>query len=206
MISATQDDTLIDQIRAGNETAWEELISRFERRLIAFAHSRIGNRAAAEDVVQEAFLGFLISLPNYDTATPLEAWLFRITAHKLTDYLRREGRRPRIPLLADNREGGEPMGDDRRASSIAQSLERRRSEEQALADALRELLSQWQAAGDYERLKCLELLFVCGLSNKQAAQRLGISEQAVANHKFFAIRKLKAAVGESAESAWQIPD
>ena len=40
---------------------------------------------------------------------------------------------------------------------------------------------------------CLELLFVLGWSNKQAAQRLGISEQSVANHKHFVVTKLKEA-------------
>ena len=46
-----------------------------------------------------------------------------------------------------------------------------------------------------ERLECIELLLVLGSKNKDVAVRLGISEQAVANHKSFVLRKLK----ESAE-------
>ena len=47
-----------------------------------------------------AFLGFLNSLPNYDGRRPLESYLFSICAYKLTDHLRREGRRPAVPLSA----------------------------------------------------------------------------------------------------------
>src|SRR3954470_11897905 len=92
------DQLLVARIRQGEAAAWEECIARYEGRLLAFVESRLRNPTASEDVVQEAFLGFLISLPNYDEKTPLETWLFSITAHKLTDAMRREGRRPTIPL------------------------------------------------------------------------------------------------------------
>src|SRR5690554_5530829 len=91
---------LVSRIREGDELAWEDLIGRYEGRLLAFAESRIGNRAASEDIVQEAFVGFLTSLPNYDGSRPLESYLFSICAYKLTDHLRREGRRPAIAFSA----------------------------------------------------------------------------------------------------------
>ena len=171
------------------------LIARYEGRLLAFVDSRLRNRSASEDIVQDTFLGFLVSLPNYDAATPLESYLFSIAAHKLTDVLRRNGRRPTIPLLVEDSQGRftEPAGSDRRASSLAQSRERRGTEEQILAEALRSLIASWKANGELERLQCIELLFVLGWSNKSVAERLGLSEQAVANHKHFAVTKLKEA-------------
>mgnify|MGYP001555623809 CR=1 FL=1 len=47
--------------------------------------------------------------------------------------------------------------------------------------------------GDLERLKCTEQWFVQGRPNTAAAARLGISEQAVANHQPFVVSKLKDA-------------
>src|SRR5690606_37222707 len=88
------DKTLVARIRSGDEAAWQECIDRFEGRLMAFAISRLSNRSSAEDVVQETCVGFLTSLPNYDENSPIESFLFAIAAHKLTDLLRREGRRP----------------------------------------------------------------------------------------------------------------
>ena len=46
-------------------------------------------------------------------------------------------------------------------------------------------------------MKCVELLFVKGLPNKQAAEQLGITEQDVANHKYFTVSKLKDAANQA---------
>lgn len=190
------DGLLIDRIRGGEDDAWQELIARFEGRLLAFVETRLRHRAASEDVVQETFIGFLTSLPNYDAARPLESYLFSIAAHKLTDHLRREGRRPTLPLAgggSDHDEWDLP-GSARPASSIARSGERRGLESAALVQALSQLLAHWRSRGDWEKIQCAELLFVRGVANKDAAVRLGVSEQTVANHKFDFLAKLRAAV------------
>ncbi|MFG0333961.1 MAG: RNA polymerase sigma factor [Maioricimonas sp. JB049] len=196
MTATDADKLLVERIRAGDPQAWQECIDRFEGRLIAFVFSRLRNRTTAEDVVQEAFLGFLTALPNYDDRTPLESFLFAITAHKLTDVLRKEGRRPTLPLLAESSSPGspEPVGRSRVASSLMRSHERRGREEQVLCACLQEMIAGWRDRGEYQRLKCIELLFVQGRANKDVAARLGISEQDVANHKSFVVRKLKEAV------------
>lgn len=192
------DHLLVERVRQGEAEAWRELIALFEGRLLAFVEARIGDRTSAEDVVQETFLGFLISLPNYDPATPVESFLFSIAAHKLTDLLRRRGRRPALPLIFPDQDGegssAEPAGRARRPSSLARSQERRGTEEQVLGRALGELIAGWSIRGDFEKLKCLELLFVLGWSNKEVASRLGLSEQTVANHKHYAITQIKSAV------------
>jgi RNA polymerase sigma-70 factor, ECF subfamily len=195
MPTVDADRLLVGRVRGGDEDAWREIIDRYEGRLLAFAESRLGQRQAAEDVVQESFLGFLVSLPNYDDATPLESYLFSITAHKLTDALRRSGRRPTIPLLIPDEDGrsDEPAGRSRRASSMARSAEGRGIERAIIAGCLRELIAQWKTRNEWERLKCIELLFSAGLSNKDVAEHLGITQQAVANHKQFVVLKLKEA-------------
>jgi RNA polymerase sigma-70 factor (ECF subfamily) len=199
MPSLDADRLLIARIRKGEQDAWAECIARFEGRLLAFVESRLRDRATSEDVVQETFLGFLVGLPNYDDQTPPETFLFSIAAHKLTDVLRRKGRRPTLPLVTGNSQDHAPElpGSDRMASSMARSRERRATEEHVLQEGLANLIGQWHARGDFERLKCIELLFVLGWSNKDAAWRLAISEQAVANHKHFVLAKLKDWVAAS---------
>src|SRR5258707_3454686 len=93
-MSSDSDRLLIQQIRQGDPQAWESLISRYEGRLLAFVDRRLHDRAASEDVVQESFIGFLNSLPNFDEQRELQTYLFTIASHKLTDYLRRMGRHP----------------------------------------------------------------------------------------------------------------
>ena len=192
------DQLLVSQIKAGDSEAWSELIARYEGRLLAFVNSRLRNLTSSEDVVQETFLGFLISLPNYDPGTPLESFLFAIASHKLTDLLRKQGRRPTIPLFPD--ESGardnhrEPAGHARVASSLARSKERRFKEEQIICISLQTLIESWIKNGELERLQCIEQLFVSGKANKEVATQLQITEQAVANHKHFVVGKLKDAI------------
>ncbi|MEZ6056217.1 MAG: sigma-70 family RNA polymerase sigma factor [Planctomycetaceae bacterium] len=196
---------LVERIRRGEAEAWQGCIDRYEGRLLAFARSRVRQLAAAEDIVQETFLGFLTSLPNYDTRTPLESFLFAIAAHKITDHLRREGRRPTFSLLPDDSHAeSDRPGDARVASSMARSHERRTVEAGVLGEALSELITRWKRDGEWERLMCAELLIVCGWPNKQVASRLGISEQAVANHKHFIVNKLREAGLRARLSAFEL--
>ena len=153
------DRLLVTRVRDGDPHAWEELIARFEGRLQAFVQSRLGNRTTSEDVVQETFMGFLISLPNYDDRTPIESFLFAIAAHKLTDVLRREGRRPTIPLMPVSDSQGrsrEPAGTARHASSLVRSQEGRTVEEAVLSACLEELIAGWLQREEIERLQCIE--------------------------------------------------
>lgn len=179
------DRYLVERIREGDSDAWQNLINRYEGRLMAFTNSRIRNRASSEDIVQEAFVGFLVSLPNYDGRRPLEGYLFSICAYKLTDHLRREGRRPSIQMHGRSSSVGpiEAVGGDRVASSIARSVERKVIEEQAVRDAIAEQIDRWKKSGSWVKLKVIELLFVLGRSNKEVAEQLDISEQQVANYK-----------------------
>lgn len=184
--SSEADAHLVERIRGGDSDAWQSLIDRYEGRLMAYTDSRIRNRATSEDIVQEAFVGFLISLPNYDGGRPLESYLFSICAYKLTDHLRREGRRPSIQMHRRGSSGSgeiDPAGRDRVASSIARSGERKEIEEQAVREAISEQINRWKNSDGWTKLKAIEFLFVRGLPNKCVAEELKLSEQQIANYK-----------------------
>ena len=190
------DSLLVERIRRGEDEAWTDLIARYEGRLLAFVESRLGRRGPSEDIVQESFVGFLNSLPNYDGRRPLEGYLFSICAYKLTDHLRREGRRPAVPLSAASDSTGDWQVSDsaRRASSIARSGERKSLEEKAIAGALKEQIDRWREKGEWSKLMCAELLFVRGWANKEAAEELSLTEQQVANYKFDFIARLRTLI------------
>lgn len=181
----TADQLLIAKIRDGDSDAWQSLIDRYEGRLLAYTRSRIRDSAAAEDIVQEAFVGFLISLPNFDGGRPLESYLFSICAYKLTDHLRREGRRPSLQLHGRSSSAGEMdlQGSGRVASSIARSVERKHLEERAVHDAMSEQIVRWKQSGNWAKLQAIELMIVRGWGNKRVAQTLDLTEQQIANYK-----------------------
>ena len=123
----------------------------------------------------------------------MEAYLFSIAAHKLTDHLRKQGRRPIDQFGSDDH--GRPLeevaGGARAASSIARSGERRKAEERLLSESMGQLVREWLTRGDYGRVRCMELLVVKGWANKDVARHLGLTEQAVASYKFQTVARLK---------------
>src|SRR5437879_7382922 len=126
-MSSESDRLLIQQIRRGDGGAWEDLISRYEGRLLAFVERRLRDRATSEDVVQETFIGFLNSLPNFDERRELQTYLFTIASHKLTDHLRRQGRHPLRTVSGDSSGDilQQQLDDQPAASSVARSQDRR---------------------------------------------------------------------------------
>src|SRR5205823_6308907 len=176
-MSSESDRLLIQQIRQGDSRAWEHLIARYEGQLLAFVERRLRDRAASEDVVQETFIGFLNSIPNFDETRELQTYLFTIASHKLTDHLRRMGRHP-VRSLSDSSNDllQQQFHRHAAASSIARSQERRALESEAMTLCLGQLIRQWKEKGDYLRIKVLELLMVKGWANRDVAAFLGVSE------------------------------
>jgi RNA polymerase sigma-70 factor, ECF subfamily len=201
------DRLLIQQIRQGDAHAWKTLIERYEGRLLAFVQRRLRDRAASEDVVQETFLGFLNSLPNFDDRRELQTYLFTIASHKLTDHLRRTGRHPLRNLTDSNSDLLEQQLDHQSsASSRARKDERQEMESAAIVRCLGQILRDWQERGEYVRLKVLELLWVRGWANRDVAAFLKISEQQVANYRFAAVKKLSEQIRAAGLSADVFPE
>ena len=206
-MTSESDRLLVQQIRRSDSRAWGLLIERYEGRLLAFVERRLHDRAASEDVVQETFVGFLHSLPNFDDKRELQTYLFTIASYKLTDHLRRLGRHP----LQHVSEGpGDPLhqqvDSQPAASSLARSQERKDLESAAVARCLGQMLRQWQGRGDYLRVKVLELLLVKGWANRDVAAFLGISEQQVANYRFAALKKLGEQIRDAGLPADVFPE
>jgi len=94
------DEQLFELYRRGEDTALRTLIERYEADLVRFLYRLIGDRTAAEDVFQEAFLQIHQSANTFDATRRFRPWLFTIAANKGRDYLRRKGRKPTLDLSA----------------------------------------------------------------------------------------------------------
>ncbi len=206
-MSSESERLLVQQIRQGDARAWEHLIARYEGRLLAFVNRRLHDHAASEDVVQESFLGFLNSLPNFDDRRELQTYLFTIASHKLTDHLRKSGRHP-LQLVSEG--PGDllhlKLDEHAGASSIARGQEQQRLESEAIARALGQLLDHWRTQGEFVRMKVLELLFVKGMANRDVAAFLQVSEQHVANVRFAAVKRITETVRLSGLPADVFPE
>ncbi len=189
------DELLVDQIVRGDPDAWRMLIARFEGRLLAFARSRLAAHADAEDVVQEAFVGFLQSLPNYDVSRPLETYLFAILRYKISDLLKKQGTRATVTVeddaILDDAHFSEHGAADTPSAHLGADENRRRRAE-ILGDALKILINEFRDNDRFVDLQVIELIFFVGRRNKDIAALLELDEKQVAGTKFRAIQRIKA--------------
>jgi RNA polymerase sigma-70 factor (ECF subfamily) len=105
------DEQLLSDYRSGSGAAFAQLVNRYQRELFHFLVRFLGDRAAAEDVFQEAFLQVHQSAEQFDPTRRFRPWLFTIAANKARDLLRSQSRRPTSPLQASISQGDNDSGE-----------------------------------------------------------------------------------------------
>jgi RNA polymerase sigma-70 factor, ECF subfamily len=97
---------LVARLRAGDEQAFEALVTRYYGTMIAVALTHVKTRAVAEEVVQEAWLGVLQSLARFEGRSSLKTWILAILVNKAKTRGVRESRT--VPFASLSPEGDEP--------------------------------------------------------------------------------------------------
>ena len=87
---------LVRAARRGSEDAVAELFDRHWDAAYRTAALVTGDRAAAEDIAQEAFLAALRALPSFDLRRPLRPWLHRIVVNRAIDWSRSRALRAEV--------------------------------------------------------------------------------------------------------------
>jgi len=106
-VSTPTDEELLADYVEGQAEGFEWLVRRHHQELFRFLVRFTGNAAAAEDIVQEAFLQVHLSATSFDRTRRFKPWLFTIAANKARDMMRSRSRRPEMPLDAQVGSGDE---------------------------------------------------------------------------------------------------
>jgi RNA polymerase sigma-70 factor, ECF subfamily len=104
---------LIAALRDGDEAAFAELVDRYHAALLRLARLYVSD-AAAEDVVQETWLGLLRGLDRFEGRASLKTWLFRILVNRARTRAVRDGRTVPLSTLALETATFEPAVDPAR--------------------------------------------------------------------------------------------
>jgi RNA polymerase sigma-70 factor (ECF subfamily) len=82
----------VTRLRAGDEEVFGVLVSKYCGSLLRFAMTFVSERAAAEEVVQETWLGVIRGLSSFEGRSSLKTWIFRILANRAKTRGKREAR------------------------------------------------------------------------------------------------------------------
>jgi RNA polymerase sigma-70 factor (ECF subfamily) len=84
------DGMLVQQTLAGDQSAFEMLVRRYQVALFNFICHCLGDYDMACDVTQQVFLKLYLAMPTLRTGEPLKAWLFQVARNRCLDELRRK--------------------------------------------------------------------------------------------------------------------
>src|SRR5580693_10147868 len=93
-LSAADDRTLIERAQAGDRSAFELLVQRYDRQVLRLALNVVGSAEDARDVYQEAFLKIYRNLRSFRFECAFYTWIYRIVTNICLDHLRRRRSHP----------------------------------------------------------------------------------------------------------------
>lgn len=131
------DRELVERYVAGDTRAFDQIVTRYERRLFAVAVRMCGDGEDARDVVQNAFISAMRALREFREEAQLSTWLHRVAVNAALDHLRRRKRQGTEPLDQVHERPAEGPGPEERAIGAVRAA--------AVQAALRELSDDHRA-------------------------------------------------------------
>lgn len=158
LLALAGEERLVDEVRHGNEAAFEVIYERHSAQLLSFCRHMLGSRESGEEAVQHTFASAWADLQRSDRPIQLKPWLYRIARNRCISLLR--ARRLETTELDD------PPATEGLADEVA-----RRADLRALLADLRDLPEEQRAA--------LLLSELGGLSHADVAEAIGRREDEV---------------------------
>lgn len=98
-----EDSAVVSAFLSGEERAFEELVVRYQTRLLNFIYRTIGDREKAEDLVQEVFVRVYRHLHRFDRSKKFSTWIYTIASNLAKNELRNRSRNPLVLFQAIKR-------------------------------------------------------------------------------------------------------
>jgi RNA polymerase sigma-70 factor (ECF subfamily) len=191
VLSAADDRTLIERVQAGDRSAFELLVQRYDRQVLRLALNVLGSPEDARDVYQEAFLKIYRNLHSFRFECAFYTWIYRIVTNICLDHLRRRRSHPEEqppvlrPISFEERQDGDFF--DRQQGTGTHSD----PEREVLGHEIgRKVEAALEALSPRERM-VFEMRHYQGMKLRDIGEALGTTEETAKNSLFRATRKLR---------------
>ena len=176
------DASLVAAVRRGDDRAFEELYSRYQRRISAYIFGMVKDHGRAEDITQDVFISALRRMRETDRPIAFKPWVYEIAKNACIDQFRRSRRAEEVSMDAGDGLGqadqgrlaaAEPTPDD--AVDTKQQLDHLCGAFGGLSDSHHEIL----VLREFE-----------GMSYREIGDRMGLSRPGVESTLFRARKRL----------------
>ena len=184
------DSSLISAVKKGDKGAYEQLFVRYYPTLLRFIHGMLKDNHMAEDIAQNIFMKLWIHREKLDSTQSLKNYLFVLAKHEIFNIFKAK-RTTMLSLL--------PQLNDRDIEDRGYSIE-----EQYNYAELNELLIQNISKMPPQRQLIFRMSRCEHLSNREIAERLGLSVRSVDKHIELALKDLHNSISSNSPSYHRI--
>jgi RNA polymerase sigma-70 factor (ECF subfamily) len=183
------DEDLMVRVAEGDDKAFGVMYDRHSTAAYSLAYRICGTRAAADDVVQEAFLSLWRAGGRYDASRgSVRTWVLGIVHNRAIDALRR------ATVHSKRRSSDEGIEERFEAPERTDAEVARRAEAASVRGALDALPADQQ--------KVIELAYFGGFTHTEISDMLGAPLGTVKGRMRLGLEKMRSALGEEAAEAW----
>src|SRR5690349_5538087 len=176
------DATLVAAVRRGDDRAFEQLYSRYQRRISAYVFGMVKDHGRAEDITQEVFISALRRMRETDRSIAFKPWIYEIAKNACIDQFRRSRRAEEVSYDAEDGLGAADYGRLVTSGPTPDAAVDQKMSLDHLCGAFGGL-----SETHHEILVMRELE---GLSYREIGERLGMSRPSVESTLFRARRRL----------------
>jgi RNA polymerase sigma-70 factor (ECF subfamily) len=169
------DSDLVQRFKEGEERAFNQLVLRYQKRIHDLVYRMVRNQEDAADISMEVFVRAYKGLGSFEERSSFHTWVTKIAVNLCINFAKREKFRSFLSIFDLSEEPST-------ANSSADQAERK-----ALSVAIDQAIKSLPP----RQRSCFVLKFYQGLSHKETAEILGISEGAVKANYFQAVQKLQ---------------
>jgi RNA polymerase sigma-70 factor (ECF subfamily) len=162
------DEILAQQVIKGDLTAFEELVTRYQKLIFKIAYRMVGHKEEAEDLTQEVFIHIYQKMNHFNPEKKFKPWLYRVAVNTCISRLRRK--RKVVFLSFDDALTGSADFDNVRAVSPDKNVEIQELQREVFRAVL-EMPENYRAM--------IVLRYQLDLTNSEIAETLGITRENV---------------------------
>ena len=192
----TDEAELVRRVQAGDESAFKDVVDRFQSKVFSIIYGILRNRNDAEDIAQQVFAKIYFSIHSFDFRSTLLTWIYKITVNECYDYLRKK----KVRKLVYESDFSED--DARKMESSDMAVDRAPAADDSLAK--RDFVSKLLSKVSEEDRSLILLKEVEGHSVEELAQMTGMNENTIKVKLFRARQKLLKAAQRLAKLPGQV--
>ncbi|MEK7598163.1 MAG: RNA polymerase sigma factor [Patescibacteria group bacterium] len=92
-VKVAEDNSLIGLIRSGHPEIYDEIVSRYQRKLFSYVYRLVGNKEETEDILQNVFVKAYRNIKTFDIERKFSSWIYRIAHNEAINFLKKRNKK-----------------------------------------------------------------------------------------------------------------